>query len=367
MSRAVLGSLLGVCMLAPAAGAGETPLSFSTGWEIPGKGAAFESYLGHEALRVGTGRVFYRELALQDGSIDFDIALTSHRAFAYLQFRMASDEEHEEIYFRPHKSELPDALQYTPVFRGVSQWQLFHGPGGTAAVGLPPDEWIHVRLVMRGRQAAVYVGDVDEPQLVVARLGHEPRAGYIALRGFLPRGTPTQHAAHFANVVVDDTEPSIEQTTEPPPQPKAGTLTRWDLSPAFRVEEAPVEDLPELAGTEWVAATTEPQGFVLVDRWLTRPEGRGISATIARVRVQSDEATTRRLEFGFSDWVSVFLNGRLLFTGAAPFSPDRPRRDGLLTPDDYGLALPLRAGENELILVVSDVFGGWGFFGRLAE
>ena len=367
MLRTILSSFLGVCLVAPAAGAGEKALSFATAWEIPDEGAALESYLGHDALRVGTGRVFYRGLALRDGSIEFDIALPSHRAFAYLQFRMGSDEDHEEIYFRPHKSELPDALQYTPVLRGVSQWQLFHGPGGTAAVALPPDEWIHVRLVMRDRQAAVYVGDVDEPQLVVPRLAHEPRAGYIALRGFLPRGTPTSHAAHFANVVVHDAELALDLPIEPPPEPKAGTLTRWELSPAFRVQEVPVEELPELAGTEWVVAETEPPGFVLVDRWLTRPEGRGLSATVARVQVRAEVASTRRLEFGFSDWVSVFLNGRLLFTGAAPYSPDRPRRDGLLTPDDYGLALPLEAGENELILVVSDVFGGWGFFGRLVE
>lgn len=367
MSRVVLISFLGMCLGAPVAGAGDEALSFDAGWELPDKGAALESYLGHDALRVDTGRVFYRELALQDGSIEFDIALPGHRAFAYLQFRMATDEDHEEIYFRPHKSELPDALQYTPVFRRVSQWQLFHGPGGTAAVALPADQWIHVRVVMRGRQAAVYVGDVEEPQLVIPRLAHEPRAGYIALRGFLPRGTPTSHAAYFANVVVNDSEPTLELKTEPTPALKGGTLTRWELSPGFRVEEGRVVEVPDLTATDWIDATAEPRGFVMLDRWLSRPEGRGITATVARVKVQAEDAARRRFEFGFSDWVSVFLNGELLFTGAAPYSPDRPRRDGLLTPDDYSLLLPLQAGENELLLIVSDVFGGWGFHARLVE
>ena len=41
------------------------------------------------------------------------------------------------------------------------------------------------------------------PALVIDRLGHEPRAGYIALRGFLPAGVPgAGPIARFANVVV---------------------------------------------------------------------------------------------------------------------------------------------------------------------
>ena len=34
---------------------------------------------------------------------------------------------------RPHKSGKPDALQYTPVFNGLSAWQLYYGDGCTNA------------------------------------------------------------------------------------------------------------------------------------------------------------------------------------------------------------------------------------------
>jgi len=37
-------------------------------------------------------------------------------------------------------------MQYTPVINGVSQWQNFHGDDGTAAVGLPAEQWIPLRL-----------------------------------------------------------------------------------------------------------------------------------------------------------------------------------------------------------------------------
>jgi len=33
----------------------------------------------------------------------------------------------EHFYIRPHQSGNPDANQYTPVFNGVSAWQLYHG------------------------------------------------------------------------------------------------------------------------------------------------------------------------------------------------------------------------------------------------
>ena len=71
-----------------------------------------------------------RDVSLQDGTVDFDMEVTSHRSFVYVQFRMQDDENHEEIYFRPHKSSLPDAIQYAPVWNAESTWQLYHGKVG---------------------------------------------------------------------------------------------------------------------------------------------------------------------------------------------------------------------------------------------
>ncbi len=76
---------------------------------------------------------------------------------------------------------------------------------------------------------------------------------------------------------------------------------------------------------------------------------------------------TRRFDLGYSDEVSVFLNGRLLFSADDSYSFDAPRRQGLITPDQASLYLPLQAGENELTLVVTDVFGGWGVIGRFPD
>ena len=56
-------------------------------------------------------------------------------------------------YLRPHKNNAPDALQYTPSFSGAdTNWQLFHGPGGTAPSPTQnTEEGIAVEIVFEGR------------------------------------------------------------------------------------------------------------------------------------------------------------------------------------------------------------------------
>jgi hypothetical protein len=83
--------------------------------------------------------------------------------------------------------------------------------------------------------------------------------------------------------------------------------------------------------------------------------------------VRCARAEIRAFDLGFSDRVTVFLNGRPLFSGDASYSFDAPRRDGLIGYDQARLYLPLEKGDNELALAVADSFGGWGPMGRFPE
>jgi hypothetical protein len=85
------------------------------------------------------------------------------------------------------------------------------------------------------------------------------------------------------------------------------------------------------------------------------------------VTVRAAEAGRRRIDLGYSDQVTVFLNGRPLYQGDASYSFDTPRREGLIGYDQASLFLPLEKGDNELAVVVSDSFGGWGLMGRFAD
>ena len=81
-----------------------------------------------DTLQAENGCAHRGDVQLENGTIDFDVQLSRRRSFVYLYFRVADEGEREEIYLRPHKSGLPDALQYAPVWQERSQWQLYHGP-----------------------------------------------------------------------------------------------------------------------------------------------------------------------------------------------------------------------------------------------
>ena len=337
------------------------------GWELAGEGTRIEAHQGTPAIRIGTGRALRRDVSLQDGTVEFDVALTPRRSFVYVEFRVASDDEYEHIYFRPHKSALPDALQYAPVWRGESNWQLYHGADGTAAFAFDHARWMHVRLVLQGRRAALFLGEDDTPDLLV-RLAREPVAGALAFAASVPPGAagpPGEPVAAFANVVVrpGHVPYRFPPTTDSLP---AGLVTTWQLSPAFPGTRGPMRVLPDSllrARERWPTFRAEPTGVLVVGRHLARPHA--VAGTIARLVLRAGAPTLQPLQLGYSDYVTVFVNGRPIFGGDAHYSFDRPRQDGFIGLWQSTLWLPLARGDNEVLFALSDGFGGWGLTARL--
>jgi len=132
--------------------------------------------------------------------------------------------------------------------------------------------------------------------------------------------------------------------------------------------QPPPSVLPDSASTgEFQRVPALPTGLVELDRFVRLPQGSRQAAAVARVHVRATQASRRRLDLGFSDRVTVFLNGSPLYQGEAGYSFDTPRREGLIGYDQASLFLPLDAGDNELAVLVSDGFGGWGLMGRFAD
>ena len=371
MVRILILSTLALWLGLAAAAESRTLPFDEPGWEFQGDDTRVEALEGKNALRMRTGRAIRRDVEFQDGTLEFDMLLTPHRSFIYLQFRIEDDGEYEDLYFRAHKSALPDAVQYTPVYRRVSNWQLYHGPGSTAAAEFTANQWQHVKVVVKGNQAAVFVGGVDEPQLVIAPLARKPRKGYIALRGFAPQGIPEEiPIANFANLVIHPGEVDYDFSGSDPTTPATpGAITHWQVSPSFVPPPAVPQEVPQdvTSATGWSTLPTDPSGLLVLFKHRSRPKGSRATAALARVTVQAQEAATRRFDLGYSDVVAVYLNGTLLFSDNDGYSFNFPRRQGLLTPDQASLYLPLKKGKNELVLAVADVFGGWGLMGRFED
>lgn len=349
----------------------ERRLSFDSGWDYSAaENRSIGPFLGREALQLRNGVAVRQDVSLEDGTIDFDVAVTDHRSFVYIIFRQVADGENEEIYLRPHKTNLPDAVQYAPVFRGESGWQLFHGPGNTARLPIPRNQWVHVRVVVKGQRAAFYLGDTTKPAMVIPELARKAAPGAIALRAFTPPGGAPDgvFVAAYSNVVV---RPGVVPATMPaaPERPKpANLVTSWQLSPAYvppdgRLRALPAELLANRAS--WPSYKADDEGRLILDRYIAHASQEKPSAAVLRLVVPADRDTVRRLDLGFSDEYLLFVNGRPVAGAEAAYRFDNPRGDGVIHVGQSVAFLPLRRGENEVLIVLKDVFGGWGIIGAL--
>ena len=355
------------------------PLPFppdSPRWDLQGE-AKVADYQGRKCLALDGGAAIVKDFEMRDAVIDVDVATPAKRGFFGLQFRLADDGATAEwVYLRQHKSGLPDAMQYTPVLHTGANWQLYNGPGFTGAVDIPKDVWFHLRLEVAGAQAKLYVGDMAKPALVMDDLKTGVQKGQIAL--YVLTGE-----TYFSNFEVRPTT-DVPWQRHLPPMPPA-TLTKWSISPAFdalaRNLERPLTSA-ESAAMTWQDVEAEPPGFVILYRYLDAPHLRvtfatdfskrldpqpGTKVVYARTRIDSDRDQVRRLAIGYSDEVSVFLNGQILYRGRSAQNFRDPGFLGIVNPENDAVYLPLKKGPNDLLLAVGELGGGWGFICRVEE
>jgi hypothetical protein len=84
----------------------------------------------------------------------------------------------------------------------------------------------------------------------------------------------------------------------------------------------------------------------------------------ARTTIESDPGQVKRLNIGYSDAASVFLNGKILYRGQSYQNYRDPDFLGIINLDNDYVYLPLKKGSNDLVLAVSEIGGGWGFICR---
>jgi hypothetical protein len=355
--------LLILSLPATASAQGEIDFAGRT-WTVYGQAVITESYLGREAVRLRSGAIVLPDVEFENGTIEFDVATTGHRSFIGLAFRLHEDDSYEDFYLRPHNSGRFDAIQYTPVFNGVSAWQLY--PEYNASLEITTERWLHVMLVISGSRMEAYLDGASEPALVVDDLKCGRRQGAVALKSNFPStGLPADlYPTAFANFELHPDEgPTAYKEAEPP---ASGFIGRWAISPSLAAEEGTIRELPrETEETEgWTVVESESSGLVNLARYRGFPEGARGATILARVVIDSDRDQVKKLNFGFSDRGSIFLNGQIVFSGDNTYMTRSQRYLGVVTIDNDAVYLPLRRGANELLVAVSEAFGGWGLIAR---
>ncbi len=346
-------------------------------WELEANAKPVD-YQGRRCLMLDGGAATLKDLELRDGVVDVDVFTPASRGFSGIQFRVTDEGANGEwVYLRQHKSGQSDAMQYTPVLNTGLNWQLYSGPGFTGAVEVPRNEWFHLRLELTGAQARLFVKDMGRAALVMPDLKSGNQKGQVALAVLLG-------ASCFSNFEVRAT-PDTPWQRQLPVMP-AGTLTEWRISPALdalaRNLEQPLSNT-ERDAMPWQAVQAEAPGLVPLYRYRQAPHPRvsfardwskrlepqpGMQVVYARTSIPAECDQVRKLNLGYSDDVSVFLNGQVLYRGrSAQNFRDPAGFLGIMDVENDALYLPLKAGHNELVLAVSELGGGWGFIARLAN
>ena len=329
----------------------------------------FETHLGRPSVYINKGVAMSRTAAFRNGSLEFDMAAAPRSSNMGIAFRAQSAETFEVLFFRPGMSGRVESTQYAPAINGVgAAWQIYHGDGANAKIDIPRETWIHIRLRVAADSAMLYVGDADKPALVIPRLVLGGNGtGFALWAGLGGQG------GYYSNIsyTVDDTP----YTSEAPPLP-AGSITTWQLSPAFDAAALAPDTLPNVTKLAWETVHAEWPGLVLVNRYrrspgigapsdvdsLMRRRVAGAKVVFARAQITSDRDQTRLMHFGYSDNVVIFCNGRPLYSGVNPYDF---RGMGYFEPRGDAVYVPLHKGNNEIVFAVTDFFGGWAFAARL--
>jgi hypothetical protein len=159
------------------------------------KGAPAIKVVGVDAAAVD-GLAVLKGATIHNGTIEVDVAglpgaraSDTARGFVGVSFRIQPDgKQLETIYVRPTNGRATDQLRRNHSVQYVSHpdwpWERLRKetPGVYETYAdMQPGEWIHLKIVVKGTEATVYVGEAAQPTLLVHDLKLGDVTGGVAL------------------------------------------------------------------------------------------------------------------------------------------------------------------------------------------
>lgn len=323
-------------------------------WNIQAKEITVGDFQGQQCLTMVDGAANLKD-NFENGIVEFDINFEKDRSFPGLMFRIADDKNYEFLYLRPHQSGNPDAIQYCPIFLGLDTWQLYNGDGYCAAKDLPFNAWIHVKVVISGKKGELYLNNESSPTLFMYHLQREPILGGLTLDNHSPA------KVRFANFSYSKfSEPPLKSAPKIIPPLEPGVIKRWQVSTAFSEKDLDLKVLlqsDDIKNLSWQTIGSEELGYINIGKYVIKTTEK--NTVFAKFDLESATNQIKQLALGFSDRCKVYLNGKLLYAGSNTFKSRDYRFYGTIGYWDQ-LFLDLKKGRNEVVIAVSETFGGWG-------
>lgn len=332
--------------------------------------AEFDDSAGEARMKIvdGRGFVVLKDLDLTDGTIEFD-DIPTDPTFALFCFHFRDTAETETFYFRtalaidhPYAME---AVQYTPIVKNVMYWDAL--PHYQTFSDFSVTKPNHVKMVLSGRQMRIWVNHPERPVLEVSRLEGDVAHGTIAFQGkHIISHLVIKQGQVEGLSPVEGTDPTLFDSrylrhwwmTEPD---TAGEDVR-------KANQLGVHGIPG-AKAVWRPIDAERRGFVNLSRVFGGTRPFGVPRTMfLKTTIRTKEAKVVNLRLGFLDDVAVFVNDRLIKVDKNNYGfPATKEPNGRLSIENSTVMLPLKAGDNVVMMAVGGNFFSWGIVARLDE
>ena len=252
-----------------------------------------------------------------------------------------------------------DAVQYAPFIKGVNLWDMllhFQAPAKFSK-----REWNRVKLVVSEKQLQVYINDLTRPLLWVPELEGDVANGTLAFMG----------EGIVANLTVkpDDIGHLSDQAGVDPAANDPRYLRHWQVSEPrdFPFGREPMNDDIPKPDARWTALNTERRGLLNLTRlYGSKMPDRQVIWIKAHIHSVTDQQ--KWMDFGFSDEVWLFVNGLYTYADKNYYgAPIMKPPFGRCSIENTAVSLPLKKGDNEILIGVANNFYGWGVVARLRD
>ena len=330
-------------------------------WDVGKQDASFTTRDGKDVVKFERGIVWAKGVDFADGIIEADLSVSPERSFGGICFRGDEEGNAELIYIRVPLSGRDDAIQYVPTFNKEVNWQLY--PEHQANYTFPQTGWVHMKIVLSGNTAQLFMDTVTSPVLTVANLRTHNRSGKI---GFTCLGEET-----FANLTYT---PMPRSALTPVSMRKEdGLIIQYQISQSYTIDKNTKEvAYPSSMKLNWKTVATDEDGLLDISKYYAKQnaetyESRSNDMVWLRQELVADEPVTRKMNFDFSNQVWVFLHGQILYHGDHSFFLKGTFFIGSIEKKfiSDAIYLPLKKGKNELLIGISAVANGWGIISKI--
>ena len=343
-------------------------------WTPKTDNVQFVTYKGTQAVKSSNNQ--YIELVLKEvdfsvGTIEYDVELKG-RGFPGIVFHLDETTKNSETYYLRYFGQLNPlsrtTMQYAAVIDGVNLWDLTDDY--QAAASIKENSWNHIKLVLSEQQLKVYVNDMSRAALQVPILEGLTKHGKISLNGDVVYSNFTLHPGATEDLASGK---GFDPTYNDP-----NYMRRWEVQAPilFPTGKDPMQQINTNPGVKIDAAyynaenawsPIEAKHRAMVN--LTEKFGETATGerrlTWLRTTVRSKTDQEKLLRMGFSDEVWVFINGQPLHQNKNYYgSPGMKEPRGRCTLDNTAFTVPLKEGENEILIGLSNYFFGWGLITR---